>query len=231
MSLQGYLCLFLVVLIVACSKNSDKSFNVFTSNFDFSASSQGWVGDFADYNVNDSLKSALTFEYTTVLPAQPALNQKSLKLAGHNTGNLFLFIKTKVIDLKPNTEYTLVFEVQLFFEADARKETDSVFLKVGASSREPKKVIDGDFYRINVDKGISGTSGKDMVVIGKIADSPGVQNYSINENGLGYSTNPSIRVTTNAKGELWLIIGADSSAKGKNTIYYTSASVVYSVSN
>ena len=233
MRLQGWLSLIFFALVCGCaSKSSDEDFNVFTSNFDFSKSPQGWAGDFADYNVNDSVKNALYFEYTTHFVA-PNVNQKSLKLTGNNRADdLFLFIKTKVVDLKPNTEYTLVFEVQLIFETEVGQASENIYLKVGASSQEPKKIIEGDFYRINIDKGSGATPGKDMVVIGTIAaDSLGVQNYSINQSSLGYNTNPSIRARTNDNGELWLIIGTDSFAKGKNTIYYVSANVVYSVSN
>ncbi len=232
MSLQGYLWLFLFALVSGCSSNkSDEKFNVFTSNFDFSASDQGWAGDITDYNIKDSLQSAIKSEYANLSAAQVA-SQNSLKLTGNNLGdNLFLFIKTKVTDLKPNTEYTLVFEVQLFYELEVNQTTSNVYLKVGASTQEPKKIIEGDFYRINIDKGDGGDSGKDMVVMGTIANSSGIQNYSINENSLGYNTNPSIRAKTNDKGELWLIVGADSFSKGKNTIYYTSTNVVYSVSN
>lgn len=232
MRLLQYLCLFFLTLASGCkSYDSNDKFNVFTSNFDFSASTQGWTGDFADYRVKDSVKNALQFEYTT-LPFLQGGILKSLKLTGNNQGdNLFLFIKTKVTDLKPNMTYTLVFEVQLSFETEVGQAPSNVYLKVGASAREPKKIVEGDFYRINIDKGVGGDPGQDMVVIGTIADSLGIHNYSINESSLGYNTNPSIQVTTNDTGELWLIIGADSFSKGKNTIYFTSANVVYSVSN
>lgn len=238
MRLLVYLFAFLVsALLSGCSNASVDdlaSFDVFSANYDFSISSYGWEGDFADYVAKDSSKMGLKFEYSELPPtSQNDLNKKFLTLKGKNTNSsLFFFIKKKVTDLRPDTEYTLVFEVQLIFGLDSGL-VDSGYLKVGATAEEPTKIVDADYCRINIDKGSNGNSGIDMLVIGKAASTTSyeVQDFSINQNTPGYNTNPPLRVKTNKSGELWLIIGMDSMVKGKQAIYFKSANVVYSVSH
>ena len=69
---------------------------------------------------------------------------------------------------------------------------------------------------INVDKGIQANGGKEMQVLGnieKINSTDDTYEYKNFQN--------KIDVTTNAKGEAWLIIGTDSGFEGLTDIYIT----------
>ena len=192
----------------------------------------GWGGDFADYKIKDSVLCDLKIE-STALPSNLSVNQKSIKISGTNWGdNLFMFLKKKVSGLKPNADYTVVFEVELASDAPlGSAKGDSVFLKVGAISQEPKAIKEGDYYRMNINKGVGYVGGSDMVVIGTIGTSYNAQGYSlIQKSNDTNSSTPYILGHTNDKGELWLIVGTDSTYRGFSSIYYTSVTVVISIS-
>ena len=203
---------------------------------DFSAGLVGWTGDFADYPTgpNDSAFYELRFEYTN-RPSNLGPTQKAILLSGNNhSDDLFMFIKKKVAGLKPNTEYILVFEVE--FASNAEKNAvgvggaagESVYVKVGASGIEPRKIMEEGFYRLNIDKGNQSNSGSDMITIGNIAVDSQVYNLVTQSNS---NQNFQFRATSNGSGELWLIVGTDSGFEGTTTLYYTKVNVVFSSSN
>ncbi|HEY8935815.1 MAG TPA: hypothetical protein VIM65_11365 [Cyclobacteriaceae bacterium] len=212
--------------------SSNNNFNLASITYDLNSSQLGWGGDFADYKIKDSVSCDLHIESAT-LPSNLSINQKAIKISGSNwDDNLFMFLKKKVSGLKPNADYTVVFEVQLASDAPLGiAKGDSVYLKVGAISQEPKAIRDGDYYRMNINKGSGYTGGSDMVVLGTIGTSYNAQGYSLIEKSNDTnSSNPYILGHTNDKGELWLIVGTDSMYKGALTIYYTSVTVVISIS-
>ena len=96
---------------------------------------------------------------------------------------------------------------------------------------EPKRVIEGNQYSLNVDKGNQSQAGASTVVLGNIAVE--TQNYAytlITRSNSTQNAAPFI-VTTNSLGELWLIVGTDSGFEGKTTLYYTKVNVVFSTTN
>ncbi len=139
-----------------------------------------------------------------------------------------MFIKRKIEGLEPNQSYDLKFSIE--FATDAAENSvgiggspaESVYIKIGATSIEPDKIIDGDnFYRMNIDKGNQSQSGTDMVVIGNFGN--GTEDFvyalKILEN------NQAFTAQANENGELWLVVGTDSGFEGKTTIYYNKISV------
>lgn len=165
-------------ILCGCSLSSDlQGIKVFTVQSDLSKSQDGWEGDFTDYPATwqDSVSAELEFAYTE-LPSHLG-EQKALKISGKNNGDqLFMFIKNKVTGLTPNTDYALVFSVDFASNATEAEQGDygspgkNVYLKAGASTAEPKKVIYGDACEINLDKGnAQSLSGNDMIVLGNIA--------------------------------------------------------------
>lgn len=203
---------------------------------DFNESVDGWTGDFADYPAteNDSTTFELKIEHTG-LPGNIDGNKQALLVSGYNySDDLFMFIKKKITGLRPSTEYTIVFSVELasnapFGSVNGGKPGERVFLKVGAVSTEPKKVIESGFYRMNIDKGNHENSGEDMRVIGDIAVSTVTDSYTLITRSNSASNAP-LMVRSNSRGELWLIIGTDSDYEGPTTIYYTGVNVVLSIS-
>jgi hypothetical protein len=222
--------------LTACGDalNQDDGFYILNYWVDFSDSDDGWTGDFADYPTEyDSALYELTFDHTG-LPAYLA-NRKAILISGNNyCDDLFMFIKKKIEGLRPSTEYTIVFSVEIASNAptgsvNGGKPGEGVFLKAGAVSTEPKKVVEGEFYRMNIDKGNHGFPGEDMKVIGNIAVAATTDSYTLITRSNSSANQPMI-VRSNSKGELWLIIGTDSDYEGLTSIYYTGVNVVLSIS-
>jgi hypothetical protein len=230
---------FLIVLASFCGCDLDSDADgimVFSYSFDFSQSSDNWEVDFTDFPAGvDSSSYELKYAYTD-RPANLGANQKSMMLSGNNhSDDLFMFMKRKITDLSPNTDYTLAFEVELASNAPAGSvgiggaPGESVFLKAGAAGTEPKKVIEDNQYALNIDKGNQSTPGEMAVVLGNIAVPNKGENYElITRNNT--ATSPFI-ARSNSKGEIWLIVGTDSGFEGTTTVYYTRVNVVFSATN
>lgn len=223
-----------VFLIYAAGcMSDDPDFFLFSYEYDFAEGQHGWEGDFTDYPVADSLNYDLAAVYTD-LPANLGENKKSMMFSGNNhSDDLFMFMKKKITSLQPNTDYTIAFDVE--FASNAPKSSvgaggspgESVYLKAGASGVEPKKVIDGDNYVLNIDKGNQATGGRDMVVIGNISNTGETYDYEL----VTRNSMSSFSAKSNSSGELWLIVGTDSGFEGLTTIYYTKVTAVLSITN
>lgn len=229
-------CIIILVFTSGCSFEDGLGFSISSDSSDFSTDQEGWVGDFADYpiGVDDSSFYELRFEYTD-RPANLGPVQKAIMLSGNNhSDDLFMFIKKKVNGLQPNTEYNVVFEVELASNAEKNNvgvggaPGESVYVKAGASIIEPKKIIDGNYYRLNIDKGNQSMDGDDMKVIGDIAVESAEYNLITRSNS---NQGAPFIVRSSSLGELWLIVGTDSGFEGVTTLYYTKINVVFSSSN
>jgi len=231
---------FIAVILVSfcgCDLSGDENgILVFSETFDFSKSQDNWIVDFTDFpsGEQDSAFYELKFAYTS-LPANLGANKKSMMLSGNNhSDDLFMFMKKKITNLVPNTDYAMVFEVEL--ASNAPKGTvgiggspgESVYLKAGASGNEPKKVIEANQYALNIDKGNQSTSGENTVVLGDIAVDFNTEEYTLITRSNASTYNDPFVAKSNSKGELWLIVGTDSGFEGTTTIYYTKVNVVFS---
>jgi len=214
----------LLVLFACSDKNLDQPDPV-EFYFDFAEGTDGWTGDFADYPVGEEEFYELVFEHDT-LPEPLDQNQMALKLSGNNhSDDLFMFIKRKVGGLEPNKVYFVTFTIE--FATNVPDNTmgtggspgESVYIKVGAATTEPRKVKDDqNFYRMNIDKSNQAQNGKDMVVVGDFSNDTKQSVYALktvtNQTPFGASTDEN--------GNLWLIIGTDSGFEATTTIYYNS---------
>ena len=228
-----------IMFLCGCSlSDDDQGISVFSVSFDFNQSEEGWKADFTDLpsNIEDSSYFELKYDYTD-LPANLG-TRKAIMLSGNNhSDDLFMFIKTKVSGLIPNTSYTLVFDVELASNAPkgsvgaAGSPGESVYLKAGASEIEPVKNVQGDNYVLNIDKGNQDAEGAHAVVLGDIAIPSTVAEYTlITRNNASPSAEPFI-AQSNDNGDLWLLIGTDSGYKGTTTVYYTKVMVLFSGPN
>jgi hypothetical protein len=231
-------------LLVGCSSmdnaDANEAFQLASHTDNFAESDHGWVHGFADYPAgeNDSAFYELKYEYTT----SPATGQNSILLSGNNhSDDLFMYLKKKLENLRPGTAYTITFDVQLASDAPAGSTGaggspgESVYLKAGASAQEPKSLIDNGKFVMNIDKGNQSFGGNDMIVIGNIATPENATGYTlINRTNGPESDNlyqHSLVVSTNPRGELWLIVGTDSGYEGVTSIYYSKITAVLSRSN
>lgn len=225
---------FSCLLLASCDMNSE-NIMVFSYSYDFSTSAQGWDGDFSDYPGDDSILFELQFKHD-VLPESVSKTRKALKLSGNNrNGDLFMFVKKQITGLRANTTYDVLFNIRLASNAPTDvlvpggSPGESVFIKAGTSTIEPKKVLVNESYKLNINKGSNSTGGADMQVVGTIGIAAGTTQYT--EVYRNNNSANAFRITTNNNGEAWVIIGTDSGYKGTTTLYYTSVDVLFNQAN
>jgi len=229
----------LVFGLMGCSLPADEGgILVFTHSFDFSTGQGDWVVDFSDFpsGPTDSTDYELSWAYTN-RPDNLGANLKSIMISGNNhSDDLFMFMKRKISGLSPNTDYTLVFNIELASNASKASvgaggsPGESVYLKAGAVGMEPKALIDNNQHVLNIDKGNQADAGESTVLLGNIAVSPYTDNYALITRTNSASQTPFI-ARANSKGELWLIVGTDSGFEGLTTVYYTKVNVIFSTAN
>jgi len=210
---------------------------IFSEDFDFNEGEHAWLHGFADYPADpeDSTLFELRYAYTDELPDElpgSKLTKRSIMLSGKNLNkDLFMYLKKEIVGLKPDTDYTLTFKVELASDLSSTMAGDvgSVYLKAGATTAEPKSVIAGGYHVMNIDKGNQDASGLDMVSLGDIASPTPSTGYTlISRNNI--MANSRYVARTNADGTLWLIIGTDSNLEGTTKVFFTRVSIVFSAS-
>lgn len=217
----------IVISLVGCNGDNTRKEKYKTNlNYNFNESPDGWIGDFADLPVDaDESFYELAFQYTDI-PVDDN-GQQGLMIKGNNhSDDLFMYIARKFDGLTPNTSY----EVHLSFDMATNvpggmmgiggSPGSSVYVKAGVVNVQPKIVEEDGYYRINIDKANQSQSGKDMIVLGNIekADST--------DDSFQYKPfETSFTITTNDKGEAWVIIGIDSGFEGLSQLYYGNINV------
>ncbi len=232
--LRFFLSGFIVILLTAscCEKYHDtdtptpKEFI-----FNFQTDNEGWKGDFADYPNEPNVENfyELDFSYS-MLPSPLNNNKGALRQSGNNhSDDLFMFAKKKISGLEPNTNYKIDIEIE--FATNVANGTigvggspgESVFLKAGATTNEPFKVLDNsdNYYRMNLDKGNQGQDGENMKVIGNFANGTDFSVYQLKV----LKTVRPIDTVSNSTGEIWIIVGTDSGFESTTTIFYNTIKV------
>lgn len=215
----------LLVTLTGCKKDETTvQRSLFT--FEFTSSTEGWLGDFADYPNEQNVEAFYELMFShSVLPSPLNNNEGSLRQSGNNhSDDLFMFIKKKLDGLKPNTSYQVSLEVEIASNVAngsigvGGSPGEGVYIKAGASTIEPVKVLNSleNHYRMNIDKGNQSQAGKDMKLIGDFANGTSLNIYKLKL----LSTSSPIDVMTNANGEIWVIVGTDSGYEATTTIYY-----------
>jgi hypothetical protein len=229
MKMSRLILVLAVLLLSACSLEDDGGLEIFSLNFDFSTGAEGWVADFTDYPVSENPLADSVYEWKAEFTsaAVATAGENAFMISCNNvSGDVFMFLKKKVEGLKPNTNYNVVYEIELASNAVAGQ---GVILKGGASELEPKKVIENNYYVLNIDKGSDTTSGENALAFGDI----GVANPSTDYNSTvkgNFDYYAPFITRTNSKGELWLVLGTDSLYEGTTTVYFTKINLVFSVS-
>lgn len=222
----------IILLTVSCNL-PEQEITVFSISYFFKDSDQGWSGDFADYPEGDSVNFELFFKHDTLpenLNANATIN--GLHISGNNgSDDLFMFVKKKIIGLRPNTSYVLLFNVKFASNAPTGAvgiggaPGESVFVKAGATLVEPKKGLQAGMYHMNIDKGNQGEEGADMINIGHVGVAATTTAYTIVTRNNNSSN--GFLITTDNSGEIWLVVGTDSGFEGSTTLYYTQVDVLF----
>jgi len=223
---------FIIALIVltGCKDEDQPELSIFTSDFDFNAGQHDWAPGFADYPANTKDSAAFELQFAYSEPIKSKLSKRSVMLSGKNINrDLFMYIKRKITGLKPSTDYTLTFNVEVTSDLQSVMQAygGSVLLKAGATNTEPKSVIERDQYVMNIDKGDQTSAGEDMILLGDLFSEGAAYSLVTLSNTVA---NSRYVARTNSNGELWLIVGTDSTIAGTTKVFYTRIKVLFSVS-
>jgi hypothetical protein len=199
-----------------------------TRSFDFRAGASGWKAGFADY---DPAVHVIDAE-SGIRELPPELGAGTgFYLAGTNASDdLFMFLKRRLGEadgIRPNRAYQV--RLTIVFGSNAPSGSvgiggspgESVFLKAGASTQQPKPFLAEDGHlRMNVDKGDQATGGPAASVVGAIgngtADEGGEPAYvSLQRLHIHEFT-----VRADANGNLWLLVGTDSGFEGRTALFF-----------
>lgn len=194
----------------------------------FATNTNGWDGDYTDYGVEQQSLIEFSFTHAT-LPAPLNQSQKALRVFGRNrSDDLFMFVRKQLTGLAPNTDYKLVFDLEMASLHPSGSigiggsPATSVFLKAGASATKPEKVKDGNFYHLSVDKGAQSDEGTAAVILGNVSNGKDVEEYALFQRS---NTERPLTARSNANGELWVFVGTDSGFEGDQALYYTKIKV------
>jgi hypothetical protein len=226
------LCLLLVAL-VSCSGSSTAE-NQF--KFTFEEGQAGWETGFADLPIDYDPEFYELDSGWSELPS--GLEGNAIFLSGHNhSDDLFMFLKTRIDGLKPDTSYQVIFSIGLASNTPegmmgiGGSPGESVYLKAGAVDYEPEVIEASDGHlRMNIDKGNQASEGQDMINLGTLAN-PNIDldTYTGEEYALMTLDNQDqvFSVTTDSNGNVWVIAGTDSGFEGPTTVYYDTIKIIF----
>ena len=201
--------------------------------FTFERDVEEWAVGFADLPV-DYDRSIYELDHGH-RPLPDGLEGSGVYVQGHNrSDDLFMFLKRRVGGLRPHTTYSASVSIEVATNAPpgsfgiGGSPGDSVFVKAGASTIEPKTVEDDSrYFRMNIDKGNQSNGGESMVVLGNLTH-PEVVGSEYRIKTLDSAGLP-LNAETDGDGRLWLIVGTDSGFEGLTALYYSRISYTLSV--
>ena len=223
-----------LILALAGCQNNDQTNVVEPTEYiyNFQEDSEDWAAGFADYPNEANAEEFYELEFShSMLPSPQRITDGALKQAGNNhSDDLFMFVKKKITELVPYRTYNISMEIEFASNASngatgiGGSPAEDVFIKAGASTSEPLKVIDNsdNYYRMNIDKGNQAQDGANMKLIGDFANGTESSAYNL----VTLKTMNSISVESDSNGEIWVVVGTDSGFEGKTTIYYNKIKVI-----
>ncbi|BDG09071.1 hypothetical protein [Anaeromyxobacter paludicola] len=191
---------------------------------DFADGAHDWVAGSAEYPVAREAEIRFVSGPATV-PAP--LAGTAFRLSGENlSDDLFMFLKKRVTGLAPGASYRLWFQLS-FATADTGIGAGG-FVTAGGSTWEPDRLVvvspglgSEPYYVMNVDKGGAVQGGANAAVLGP-STKPHPDVFGWEWQSL---EGPSVAVTADGTGALWLFAGEDSTFESITSIYF--ASIAY----
>ena len=228
-----------LIFLQACLNDDDLNDNGTDPSFIFSYNFEGgqgeWIDGFTEYPLSKEDSLMISSEFT-VVPSTITVADSLLRLSVIDTeGELFSFLKIQIEDLTPSTVFDVELEIELAAEnldAAGTTYTDDmkVHVKAGVFENEPL-IVDGDSidfgyttYVLDIDKGNGTDAGDDMVFLGTF-DMP--EPRASTPITRGNNSGKLLRASTDADGNMWLLIGTDSETKMHQAFYYSRVTVFY----
>jgi hypothetical protein len=207
---------------------TDAGAGVLALHYDFGAGASGWTAGFADYGVVQTPQLMEIDAKIAALPAELGSSATGFMIQGNNhSDDLFMFLARSLgpgDGVVAGRSYQASFTV--VFASNAQEgcigiggSPDSLWLKVGLLSREPKVIVDGGQYVMNVDKGAQANSGPAGTVLGTVGNGHDC-NGSTSYVSLERSGPFAAHVQADSGGHLWLLVGTDSGFEGLSRLYY-----------
>lgn len=198
--------------------------------FDFEQSDSGFVPIFADYPDQEDVDGFYEFQHRYGEVPIPKAG-KGIFISGNNhSDDLFMGYVKKLEGFTAGETYHFSVSFKLATNVEGRMvgvggaPGESVTVKCGIVSTEPKATNESGYFRMNIDTGSQSNVGKDMTVVGNMAKTqnnrPG--EYEFNEFSAEFD------MTANENGEVYLIIGTDSGFEATTAYYLDDISVTWS---
>jgi hypothetical protein len=205
----------------------------FEFRFDFEENNEGWVAGFADLPADYEEE---IFELDSEWRKMPdGLDGFGIYIQGHNrSDDLFMFIKRQVEGLNPDTNYNVIFNIDLATNIPegmmgiGGSPGESVYVKAGSTVIEPDVIEDDQgWLRMNIDKGNQATEGEDMINLGNIAYPVEEGEEPTGEYKIKLLDNEgqTFNISTDGTGTLWFIVGTDSGFEGLTALYYATITI------
>ena len=193
----------------------------------FASSVDGWQGAYADYDAATEPTDVVW--QTRALPAP--LSGNAYFTGGTNrSDDLFIYSKKKFSGYKPSSQYKVSFDIEIVTNQSSGcfgvggAPGESVYVVAGAAPTEPKTVLSGGSYVVNLDRGNQATPGPASQVLGNVANSVPDCGPQVYQAKILKSTAP-LMVKSDASGAIWVYFGIDSGFEAKSTVFYKSIKV------
>lgn len=228
-----FLALLSLLLGLSTSCSGDLAADPVDLLFTFDSDAQGWSGGFTDLAPGQVNDVGFVFEHRA-LPPGTGLQGGALFVSGRNVSDdLFMFLARPVTGLMPETSYALTFELELASNAPSGcvgiggAPGESVFLKAGAAVQQPARVTASSGHlRLNVDKGEQSVGGANAQMMGTIANGAADCDAPVYRRITRDNRANPFRITSDSRGELWLLVGTDSGFEGTTSLYYETIRVI-----
>ncbi len=205
-----------------------------TASWDFESDAQGWEPIIVD--LPEDAAPAVGDLQATWAPLPEGLEGNGLYTQGANqSDDLFMGWKVYLDGLEPETDYRVDGVLTMASNmpaaiADAPDSPAEVYVKLGAYTDEPIGVADDEgWLRLNADKGLEETGGRNAVVLGTIAN-PNLElgedfrTFALHDLGTD-GPGRELAGTSDADGGLWLFVGTDSGYAGFTTQFFDAIEV------
>ncbi|KAA0989389.1 hypothetical protein [Dyadobacter aurulentus] len=214
--------LLLALTMWACNDEGLDAISTIDSSFE--TDFDGWEPGFAEYSTKTDTSSLARRVGRPRLPFGLDTSQYAFMIQSNNhSDDIFMYLKKKVTGFKPNETYSVVFDIDLATNAAAGSvgsggsPASSVYVKAGASLREPATRLQGTEYTFTLDKGQQSQSGADGIVLGDLSNGTKDTTYVLVKRT---NADKPFMIKANASGAIWFYVGTDSGFEGLTKLYY-----------
>lgn len=225
----GMASVFTLTMMTGCTPAAAKTGSGL--QFDFSQDDNGFTPIFADYPYEEGGEEFYEFQHSYGEVPIPGAGNGIFISGNNHSADLFMGYVKMLDGFAPSRTYHFTMSFKLAIDVEDNlagaggAPGESVAVKCGITPTEPvAMVVESEalkYYRMNIDTGSQGSSGKDMIVVGDMAKTennrPGEYEFKEFQAEFDAAANP--------RGEVFLIIGTDSGFEAVTAYYLDDISV------